>query len=396
MSNFNFYRDLPLITDFQQIFDDSIYQPVPSDWYVVITDVIGSTKAIEEGRYKDVNIAGGIATMAISNLYKDLDYPFIFGGDGITFLIPEDIQDEVKDILADTRKMCRENFNLDLRIGFLRVADIYAAGEKLQIAKLKVSKPYNQAIVSGSGLDYAEGKLKNRAEGHLYSIPNDYEPKIKANFEGFTCRWQDVKSSKGETVAIIVKVREESNKELLKTIFGKVQEIFGNETDYHPLSIENLKLSEDDTYLSKEATILSGQKSGTGFIKNLKNAKKESFYLKWILRLRIDVTYGKHKARALEVKQTNMIASDFRKYDGTLKMVVSCTKVARLQLTEYLEGLYQQKLIYYGLHASDRALMTCLMYEGTGREVHFIDSAEGGYAFAARGLKQQVSDSQEK
>jgi hypothetical protein len=396
MSNFNFYRDLPLITDFQQIFDDNIYQPVPPDWYVVITDVIGSTKAIEEGRYKDVNIAGGIATMAVSNLYQDLDYPFIFGGDGITFLIPDQILGQVKDVLADTRKMCREHFKLDLRIGFLRVADIYAAGETLQIAKLKVSKPYNQAIVSGGGLDYAEGKLKSRTEGHLYSIAEDYEPKQKANFEGFTCRWQDVKSHKGETLSIIVKLRQEADKILLKQIFDKIQEFFGQEKDYHPLSVQNIRYNEDEARFAKEAIVLSGQSQGAEYQKYLNRAKRETFFLKWIYRLGLDVRFGKQKARALEIKETNLIASDFRKYDGTLKMVVSCTTENRLRLAEYLEGVYQQGFIYYGIHASDRALMTCLMYEGTGREVHFIDSAEGGYAFAARQLKKQLAENQSK
>jgi hypothetical protein len=31
---------------------------VASDWYVVITDIVGSTKAIELGKYKAVNIIG--------------------------------------------------------------------------------------------------------------------------------------------------------------------------------------------------------------------------------------------------------------------------------------------------------------------------------------------------
>lgn len=396
MPNYHFYRDLPLVTDFQKIFDDATYVPVPPDWYVVITDVMGSTKAIEEGRYKDVNIAGGIATMAVSNLYKDLDYPFVFGGDGITFLIPEAIAPQVKDILVDTRQMCREHFNLDLRIGFLRVADIYAVGERIDIAKFKVSQPYNQAMISGSGLDYAESKLKSRTEGHLYAVPDDYVPQQKADFSGFTCRWQDIKSHKGETISLIIKLKKETDKLLLKDIFDGIQAILGTEQDYHPLSEENMKLA-DESYFTKEATILSRQaKGGEDYARFLKIAKQESFNLRWILRLRLNITYRKHKARVLEVKKTNIIASDFRKYDGTLKMVLSCTRPNREKLAAYLESIYQQGQIYYGIHASDRALMTCLMYENTGREVHFIDSAEGGYAFAARQLKKQLADNQLK
>lgn len=56
--------------------------PMPPDWYIIITDVAGSTKAIEAGRYKDVNILGACSIISILNIAGDLDIPFIFGGDG--------------------------------------------------------------------------------------------------------------------------------------------------------------------------------------------------------------------------------------------------------------------------------------------------------------------------
>ncbi|MEP0899817.1 DUF3095 family protein [Nodosilinea sp. FACHB-13] len=38
----------------------------------------------------------------------------------------------------------------------------------------------------------------------------------------------------------------------------------------------------------------------------------------------------------------------------------------------------------------DRALMTCLVFERSGREVHFVDGADGGYALAAKPLKEKL------
>jgi hypothetical protein len=35
--------------------------------------------------------------------------------------------------------------------------------------------------------------------------------------------------------------------------------------------------------------------------------------------------------------------------------------------------------------------MTCLVYERNGAQVHFIDTADGGYAMAAKNLKAQIS-----
>ncbi|MFT6583614.1 MAG: hypothetical protein ACJAU6_004072 [Alphaproteobacteria bacterium] len=53
-----FYADLPGFHDFSEVTDLSLYQPLPDDWLIVLADIKGSTKAISEGRYKDVNMIG--------------------------------------------------------------------------------------------------------------------------------------------------------------------------------------------------------------------------------------------------------------------------------------------------------------------------------------------------
>ena len=51
----NFYRNLPSISSFAEATEGRLHADVPSDWWIVIADVIGSTKAIEAGAYKNVN-----------------------------------------------------------------------------------------------------------------------------------------------------------------------------------------------------------------------------------------------------------------------------------------------------------------------------------------------------
>jgi len=46
----SFYAKLTPFTDFVGLNDGDHYEAAPADWWVVITDVKGSTKAIEEGR----------------------------------------------------------------------------------------------------------------------------------------------------------------------------------------------------------------------------------------------------------------------------------------------------------------------------------------------------------
>ena len=57
-----------------------------------------------------------------------------------------------------------------------------------------------------------------------------------------------------------------------------------------------------------------------------------------------------------------------------------------------LAAMHETGDLFYGVHVSDRALTTCLMHEGTVREVHFVDAADGGYALAAKQLKRQLRD----
>jgi hypothetical protein len=42
-------------SDFGEMTDNLHFSPLPSDWVTVVTDVRESTKAIQEGRHKDMN-----------------------------------------------------------------------------------------------------------------------------------------------------------------------------------------------------------------------------------------------------------------------------------------------------------------------------------------------------
>ncbi|MFN8791305.1 MAG: DUF3095 family protein [Bdellovibrionales bacterium] len=83
-----FYRDLPPFTDFESVLDARHYQEAPSDWSLILTDIQGSTVAIEQGRYKHVNMIGAASITCVLNHLKPLEIPFVFGGDGATLLVP--------------------------------------------------------------------------------------------------------------------------------------------------------------------------------------------------------------------------------------------------------------------------------------------------------------------
>ncbi|NJK60465.1 MAG: DUF3095 domain-containing protein [Oscillatoriales cyanobacterium SM2_1_8] len=86
------------------------------------------------------------------------------------------------------------------------------------------------------------------------------------------------------------------------------------------------------------------------------------------------------------------LTTDFKKFEDGLRMVLACNRGQRETLLRFLEQQRQQGNLDYGWHRSDRARMTCLVFERFGQQVHFVDGADGGYALAAQALKQKRSN----
>ena len=93
MTTINFYRDLPVLESFAQAIETTRHAPVPGDWWIVVADVIGSTKAIEAGAYKKVNTVGVACIAAVVNVDRSVEMPFVFGGDGATFAVPDGLRE---------------------------------------------------------------------------------------------------------------------------------------------------------------------------------------------------------------------------------------------------------------------------------------------------------------
>ncbi|MDV6234142.1 DUF3095 domain-containing protein [Leptospira ellisii] len=389
----NFYKYLPSLSSFAEIIEPSNYYTVPDDWNLVITDVVNSTDAIQNGNYKDVNIAGGITAMAVSNLMGDMDYPFLFGGDGMTLLLPDSVLPGVKDILFSIRELVKKNFGLKLRAGIVNVGELKRSGKELKLCKLKISEFYNQAILTGNALDVAETFVKRDDSNNPYIVPLTHKTTIKPDFTGFTCRWQDIPSHRGETVSFIIKTNErggDSDPGLLKLILDQVGILLGDDAEIHPLKEEDIRVDMSGKYFGKEAIVHSGNRKGFLHFLRMLKIKIEGFAVDLAIKTQWGFGPKVNGMELRELRKSQVIASDFRKYDGTLKMVVACDSKSRESFLDFLNRLYGEGKIFFGYHISDRALMTCALHEGSVREVHFVDSADGGYALAAIRLKEQM------
>ncbi|MBE9227705.1 DUF3095 domain-containing protein [Phormidium sp. LEGE 05292] len=396
MSSDYFYSQLPAVADFLEITNSQNYVSVPPDWQVIVTDIVGSTKAIESGRYKEVNLIGACSIVAILNITTDFEVPFVFGGDGASLLIPPSLVPQAKEALLATKLLAKLEFQLGLRVGIVPVSVVNQNGYDIKIAKLKISEHYHQAVFTSYGLTHATDLVKNPDYADSYLVKElEFQP--KADFSGLECRWQDIPSQHGEIVSILVLATSSEQKEanwIYRQVLNKFSEIYGKEIDFHPIPVANLKLSLDERKLMQEAKVRFPK--GARSESPVGNWLQQQWYLSKIklenylgafslnFKLKVSATdWGEYKNIFLD-------STDYKKFDDILRMVIAGNSEQRQQLTDYLETKYQEGKLVYGLHNSDRAIVTCLVFERNGRQVHFVDGADGGYALAAKAMKQRM------
>ncbi|MFN3597528.1 MAG: DUF3095 domain-containing protein, partial [Rubricoccaceae bacterium] len=384
-----FYTRLPARKAFETVADPSAYAPLPADWWIVITDVEGSTAAVAAGRYRDVNFVGAACIAAVLNTSGETEVPFIFGGDGATMLVPPALARGLRPVLRTVRRIAADDFGLALRVGLVPVADVYARGARVDVLRLEVSEGYAQAMVSGGGLALAEALVKGAETGPGYALgpgPAADDP-TRALFEGLECRWQEVESPDGEIVALLVTATapdEAARAAAYRDALAAIEGAYGPAARAHPLARARLRLMRRPSDFAREAMIRAATPA------ERRAYRRREFWLTQLgrvlmaLRLRTERTdWGRYPALL-------RASTDVRKFDDTLRMILSGTPAQRAALEAELEHLRAAGALVYGVHVSPRATLTCLVFDRMGRQVHFVDGSGGGYTAAARQLKAQL------
>jgi hypothetical protein len=112
LSSNQFYASIPAFDEFSGIADSDNYRVAPDDWHVIIADVKGSTRAIAEGRYKDVNMIGAACINAVLNISQKRSVPYVFGGDGATLMVHSGDVETAARVLFGVRDLAANRFNL--------------------------------------------------------------------------------------------------------------------------------------------------------------------------------------------------------------------------------------------------------------------------------------------
>lgn len=83
--------------------------------------------------------------------------------------------------------------------------------------------------------------------------------------------------------------------------------------------------------------------------------------------------------------------TDVRKFVDVFRQILAGNETQRAALTAWLDERYTRGDLVYGLHVTDRAHMTCLVFDYAGRHLHFIDGADGGLFLAAKAFKERLA-----
>jgi len=378
-----FYKTLPSVSRFSDCVRAESYQPAPSDWIVVVADIEGSTKAISEGRYKTVNMVGAAVITGLLNACPNHELPYVFGGDGATLLIPPSLRDAAERSLRLTRAWAHKSFDLTLRIGLAPLEDLAKQGAEVRVAKYEMSPGNELAMFTGHGVELADRLIK--AEGSPYRL-EDAPIVGDPDLEGLSCRWAPLNSRRGQMLTLLVHAHPDldpaGERRLYSDVVDRLAEILGDGGGA-PVTLENLKYHWPPKGIWREVkTAPRG--------KRLKKFLGVTFVslIVWCLNRTNKSLGGFDPAR---YRNEFCAQSDFRKFDDMLRMVLDCSVEEAAEIEAFLEKEDRAARLCYGLHRSDRALITCLVFSvEDNRHIHFIDGAGGGYAQAAVQLKDQL------
>ena len=371
-----FYGSIPVFRGFASLMDPALYSPLPDDWSIGVADVVESTRAIAQARYKAVNMAGAAVIAAITNALEGREFPFVFGGAGASFAVSPHDRERAWEALAATAAWVRDDLDLAMRVALVPIAAIRGQGLDIRVARFGPSPNLSYAMFSGGGLAWAEAAMK-RGEFAVPAAPLGTQPDLT----GLSCRFEEIPSVRGIILSVLVVPARAANplafRKLIEDIIALVERSpeagrpvppGGPALRWPPAGVEfEARAQRGGSLLKRRAAVLT-----------------HTLFAYLIMRFGIRVGGFVPKTYVQQVVEN----SDFRKYDDGLRMVLDCTPELERALTQRLSAAASAGIARYGMHRQDAAMMTCFTPSALRSDhVHFIDGARGGYASAATALK---------
>jgi hypothetical protein len=382
----DFIAALPSFTRFADVADPDRFVSAPDDWRIYCCDVVNSTGAIEQGRYKTVNMVGAACIIAAINAAGGTEIAYVFGGDGATILAPDALAPAIDRALTRTRRLARDGFGLALRVGAVPVAEIRAHGADLGVAMFELSPGNRTAMFSGGGAALADRLVKSDTDGAYGLGEADEEP---PDLEGLSCRWEPLAARHGHMVCVLASAIPEDPRtraRIYGDLIAEIEQVLEPDIETaRPARADNMRFRWPPRGLGLETTATRGRRPRWVHALALGTQSLFQAIAEWF-----DRKIGDYHAPVyrLELRAN----SDYRRFDDVLRLILDCTPAQRQAIEELLAAAHGRGDIVYGTHRSDAALMTCLLFDlKDSRHLHFIDGTDGGFTYAARGMKAQIA-----
>jgi hypothetical protein len=375
-----FYGAIPVFRDFGSLMDPAMYSPLPDDWAIGIADIVESTRAIADQRYKAVNMAGASVIAAVANALGGREFPFVFGGDGASFAVSPGDLARAREALAATAIWVEESLNLAMRVALVPMRAVRAQGLDVRVARFGPSPNLSYAMFSGGGLGWADAAMK-RGE---FALPAAV-PGTQPDLSGLSCRFEEIPSTRGLILSVLVVPASGADPNRFRKVIEDIIRLIERSPDAgRPVPPGGPPLRWPPAGVEYEARAARG---GT-LLKRRTVVLAVTLWAYVVMRFGIKV--GKFVPR--NYVQQVVENSDFRKYDDGLRMILDCTEELGRALTRLLENAASLGIVRYGVHRQDAAMMTCFAPSVMRSDhVHFIDGARGGYASAATALKAMAA-----
>lgn len=376
-----FLDSLPVFSAFEGVTELGNYRSLPEDWMLAVADIVGSTRAIAEGRYKAVNTAGASVISALLNVLGRRDLPFVFGGDGALVALPGGQAETARAALAAVQTWVTEEIGLELRTALVPMADVRAQKLDVRVARFQASDQVTFAMFAGGGASWAEREMKARRY-RVDPAPAGARPDLT----GLSCRWDPIEARHGEIVSIIALPAGPDKLDAFAALVADIVALAGvEERGGHPVPVDGPGYRLLPEGMKYEVAALAP--------KGKRLWPRLSIVGQLVLTTILDKTGWKLGSFSAERYKSDVSAnSDFRKFDDGLKMTIDVDKATIGRIEKRLTEAERAGICLYGLHRQDSALMTCIVATPLQRDhIHFVDGAAGGYAMAAANLKAKAS-----
>ena len=371
------YAALPEIAGFARLTEPAAYTPLADGWVLGLADVVRSTEAIAQGRYKAVNTAGAAVVAAVANRLGLGSFPFVFEGDGASFALPGEHAALARDLLARVAAWIRDDLDLRMRVALVPVADLRAAGRDVRVARYAPSLHVSYAMFTGGGLRHAEDLMKQGA----YAIEPG-PPGSRPDLSGLSCRFAEIGASRGVVLSVIAVPHPAGTPAAFAALVQALLALAESGEAGRPVPDAGPEPVWPSAGLELEARATRAGSESLAVARTRVVLRALAAFLIFKAGRRVG-GFDPARYRRQLVENT-----DFRKFDDGLRMTLDCTPALADRIEALLAAAEAEGVARAGTHRQTSALMTCYVPSPMqGGHIHFVDGATGGYAAAARALK---------